>query len=336
MARILVTGSAGFIGSHFIDHTLQTTDHEVVALDGMTYAADLSRLTDLPAFDTSRVKVLWHDLRSPLNEGLVKEIGEVDWVVNFASDSHVDRSITDPVPFVMNNVSVVLNMLEYARLVEPEQFIQISTDEVYGDVAVGASKEWDCIRPSNPYSGSKAAQEAIAYSYWRSYSVPVVITNTMNNFGSRQHPEKFVPLVIRKILNNETINIHGSLNEYGMWKSGSRYWLHAKNHADAILFLLENHQPQMYPANDLLSRFNVVGDNELTNLEIVQVIEDILDKDAHITFEDFHSSRPGHDLRYALDGTKLALEGWKAPLALEESFRDTVEWFVANSERWLS
>jgi dTDP-glucose 4,6-dehydratase len=324
--RILATGGAGFIGSHFVNHVLEITNHEVVVLDALSYAGDVGRLTDLPAYDRDRASIFWHDLRAPIYDGLAERIDHIDWIVNFASDSHVDRSIKAPVPFVENNVSLMLNLLEYARIIKPRRFVQVSTDEVYGDIEVGASKEWDTIRPSNPYAASKAAQEALCYSYWRTFQTPLIITNTMNNFGERQHPEKFVPLVIGRIMRREPIGIHGVYSE-GSWKSGSRYWLHAKNHADAVLWLLENHVPVQHPAASLPSRFNVVGDEEHTNLEIVSMVEQIIGNMAYYHFEDFHSTRPGHDLRYALDGTKLKAAGWTPPLSFAESFKKTVEWY---------
>ena len=255
-----------------------------------------------------------------------------------ASDSHVDRSITHPVDFVQNNVNLTLNMLEYAREVRPEKFIQVSTDEVYGPAPVGHDhKEGEPHRPSNPYSASKSAQESIAYSYWRTYNVPVTITNTMNNFGERQHPEKYVPMVIKKIMSGEVIDIHSKPNEDKSWTIGSRVWLHARNHADAIQHILDNIDVVWYEDGEStpdIQRFNVAGEQEIDNLQIVNMIADIIGKEPVYELVDFHSSRPGHDLRYSLDGTKLKEYGWNAPISVAESFRRTVEWTMSRPD-WL-
>ncbi len=335
--RVLLTGGLGFIGSHTVEHWLRNTDWEIVVMDALRFSGRVERLTDIEAYDPERVSVVWHDLRSPIHNQLKETIGHVDHIVNMASDSHVDRSITDPVPFVQNNVNLVLNMLEYAKEVKPEKFIQISTDEVYGPAPVGYShKENEVHRPSNPYSASKSAQEAIAFSYWRTYGVPLIVTNTMNNFGERQHPEKYVPMVMKKILHRESIEVHGREREDGQWDIGSRVWLHARNHADAIQFILSNVPSQPFGDGVIEpEKFNVAGEKEINNLEIVELIEEILECDAVYRLVDFHSSRPGHDLRYSLDGTKLKEYGWNAPMSLEESFEKTINWTMKHPE-WLS
>ena len=228
-------------------------------------------------------------------------------------------------------------MLEYAREVMPQKFVQISTDEVYGPAPHGYShKENEVHRPSNPYSASKSAQEAIAFSYWRTYGVPLIITNTMNNFGERQHPEKYVPMVMKKILHRELIEVHGKEKDDGHWDIGSRVWLHARNHGDAIQFILNKVQPQLFSDSVIEpEKFNVAGEKEIDNLEIVDMIARILECDANYKLVDFHTSRPGHDLRYSLDGTKLKDYGWVAPMSLEESFEKTVNWTMKHPE-WLS
>lgn len=335
---VLLTGGLGFIGSHTVEHWLKNTDWNIVVLDALRFSGRVERLTDIEGYDPSRVQVMWHDLRAPLHGQLIENIGEVDYIVNMASDSHVDRSITDPVEFVQNNVNLVLHMLEYARYVQPEKFIQVSTDEVYGPAPAGHDHtEGEPHRPSNPYSASKSAQEAIAYSYWRTYGVPITITNTMNNFGERQHPEKYVPMVIRRILNNELIHVHGRVGDDG-WDIGSRVWLHARNHADAVQHILENVETIDYDDSTStpdIQRFNVAGDKEINNLEIVEMIGNILGTSPSYELTDYHSSRPGHDLRYSLDGTKLREHGWVAPISLEESFERTVVWTMENKQ-WLN
>jgi len=338
--RVLITGGAGFIGSHLIEHTLLTTDWDIVVLDGLTYAGDVARMTDSDYFDSSRVDIHWHDLRSPIGKTLKKKIGHVDYIINMASNSHVENSLVDPVPFIHSNVMLVCHMLEYAREVNPKKFIQVSTDEVYGNAPEGYShKEWDVIAPSNPYAGSKAAQEAIAYSYWRSYGTPIAITNTMNNFGERQDCEKFVPMVVKKLLNGETVQVHAEPTSFDdfepvAWKSGSRVWLHARNHADALLWMLREKDFNTHPKDKRPTRYNVAGEREIANDEIVRMVAKILDVEPKMKYLDFHSSRPGHDLRYSLDGEKLRKDGWVAPLSIDESFKKAVLWTVEN-KNWL-
>lgn len=338
MKRILLTGGLGFIGSHTVEHYLSNTDWHIVVIDSLRFAGRVERITEINGYNPNRVTLLWHDLRAPLHKMLRDQIGTVDYIVNMASDSHVDRSITDPVDFVQNNVSLVLNMLEYARIAKPQTFIQVSTDEVYGPAAQGYShKEGEPFAPSNPYAASKAAQESIAFSYWRTFGVPLVITNTMNNFGERQDIEKFVPMTIHKIIAGEKNLIHAR-EVNGKWISGARVWLHARNHADAIQYILENCPPRAYSSDDDVTqpvRFNVAGDREITNLEIVQMVEKILGKKALIEYIDFHSQRPGHDLRYSLDGTKLREAGWQMPISTEQSFERMVNWMLAN-KHWLN
>lgn len=335
MKRVLLTGIGGFIGSHFLEHLLEHTDWEIVGIASWHHKGIPERVLDSLIYQRhrDRVSVLTHDLTTPFSEHTKARIGPVDYIVNLASDSHVDRSITDPVPFVLNNVNLMLNMLEYAREVKPKSFIQISTDEVYGVAPVGVNfPEWASIMPSNPYSASKAAQEAIAIGYWRTYGVPVIISNTMNNFGQRQDPEKFVPLVIRKVLNGETVTLHAYP---GCQVAGSRFYLHARNHADAVLFLLNNVDPPLYSKGDSLpGRFNIVGDKEVDNLSMAQFIADTIGKPLLYTMVDSHESRPGHDTRYALDGTKIRELGWKAPVEFEPSLIATIEWTLKNPE-WL-
>jgi dTDP-glucose 4,6-dehydratase len=247
-----------------------------------------------------------------------------------ASDSHVDRSITDPAPFIINNTALVVNMLELARKIQPEVFLQVSTDEVYGAAPKGyAHKEWDTILPSNPYSASKAGQEAACISYWRTFGVPVIITNTMNIIGERQDSEKFVPKVMFSLENNTPMTIHGTEENIG-----SRYYLHARNQADGLLFIIKNLPAASYPNADRPDRYNIVGEREIDNLTMAKMVAFYWGKELDYVLEDFHTTRPGHDLRYALDGKKLADAGWVAPVPLEQSLKATVEWTKKNPQ-WL-
>jgi len=332
--RILITGSAGFIGTHLVEHIVANTDWEIVGLDSFKHRGDSVRITNSEHQPPDRYKIFTHDLSTPLSHRLIEKIGKVDYIVNMASDSHVDRSITDPVPFVMNNVSIALNMLEYAKEAKPKIFIQISTDEVYGPALTGVNHaEWSTILPSNPYSASKAAQEALAISYWRTYNVPVIITNTMNNFGEYQDCEKFIPMLIKKINAGKQVTIHGKKGDIG-----ARYYLHARNKADALLFILKNTKPTLYKDNMekvvIPDRYNIVGDVEINNLEMAQIVAKMLNKKLKYILEDFHACRSGHDRRYALDGTKLRELGWEAPVNFEQSLKRTIEWTLERPE-WL-
>tara|TARA_Y100001937_G_C7135562_1_gene339804 strand:- start:2925 stop:3974 length:1050 start_codon:yes stop_codon:yes gene_type:complete len=339
---ILVTGADGFIGSHFVDYVLKNTDKRILIVCGWRRGGIGQRLRDIQSQDPdgwkSRVSVFSHDLAHPfsmLDAIKVNRFG-TDHVVHFAAESHVDRSIKNPSDVIQNNVMVTVNMLDLSRkIVGLKSFVQISTDEVYG-AAPGnyCHKEWDPIIPSNPYSASKAAQEAVAISYWRTYGVPVILTNTMNNIGERQTADKFLPMVIRKVLSGEVVDIH-SVNDV----VGSRFYLHAFNHADAINFVLNSAVQYEVPGrqgpfSDRPFRANVVGELELNNLELASIVAEEAGKELKYRLIDAHSSRPGHDLRYALDGSFMESKGWTPPVPLILSIKKTVRWYLNNKE-WL-
>ncbi len=333
--RVLLTGVAGFMGSHVLQHFLTNTDWEIVGIASWKHKGTPERVEEVLKTDhtwKSRVEIITHDLASPLTERTIERIGNIDYIVNVASESHVDRSIEDPVPFIQNNVNLMLTMLELARKIKPTVFLHISTDEVYGPAPYGHNfEEWSTIRPSNPYSGSKAAQEAIAISYWRTYGVPLIITNTMNLFGEMQDSEKYTAQLVRKIQSGLEVHVHGTPNLVG-----SRYYLHARNQADALLFILNNLPPHLYSEDvDRPDRYNIVGDKELDNLEMAEAVADALNiKNFIYKFVDHHSTRPGHDRRYALDGSKLKELGWSAPLTFEKSLKRYVDWTLKNPT-WL-
>lgn len=332
MTRILVTGIGGFIGAHVLDHLLTTTDWEIVGLDSFRHKGLSERITSSLRYQEHRrrVTILTHDLRAPISDRLGSHL-RAEYILNLASESHVDRSITDPVPFVENNVSLVLNLLEHARKVPPVAFIQVSTDEVYGPMTGDRGfPEWSTILPSNPYSASKAAQEAIAIAYWRTYGVPVILTNTMNNYGEKQDPEKYLPLLVRSILAGQEVSIHGSTGDVG-----SRFWLHARNHADALLWILQHTIPVMFPDASRPSRYNVVGDVRMDNLTFAQRVAKTLDRPLRWCFAPNPRTRPGHDLHYGLDGSLLAGLGWKAPLDFATSLDQTIHWYERHPE-WLT
>jgi dTDP-glucose 4,6-dehydratase len=326
-AHLLLTGGCGFAGSHFCEHILVNTDWQITVLDGLTYAGDPARIYEAGKFDRNRVRIFWHDLNSPIMPTLERRIGPVDYVVNMASNSHIDHSIADPVPFVKNNINVALHMLEYARGQKLKSFVQIETDEIYGSIEPDGKPyaEWSSINPSNAYSASKSCQGAIAIAYWRTYGVPLVLVTPMNLFGERQDREKFIPKCIRAIALGEKILIHGTPQNIG-----SRHWLHARNIADAILFLLKR-PVATYPEADRPDRYNVVGER-LDNLQMACRIAKIMGMPLEYRFDHNPRSRPGHDLHYGLDGSKLAALGWKAPLDLDTSLERTVKWLQLNPE----
>lgn len=332
---MLITGISGSIGVHFMAHIFQHTDWEIIGTDSFRHKGWSDRVKQTleghPDWE-QRLTIITHDLTAPFSEMTKRKMGKIDIIISMASLSDVQASIENPTEFIYSNTAIVTNLLEYAREVKPEAFIQISTDEVYGASGKGQQhKEWSPIIPSNPYAASKACQEAIAISYWRTYGVPVIITNTMNNFGEMQQSSKFPALIQKKIANNETVIIHGSADG----DIGTRYYLHSRNHADAILYILNNLPAAKYADNAMLpDRYNVTGDKQVSNLELAQVIAKAMNKELKYEIEDYHSTRPGHDRHYGLDGTKLKNLGWKSPLSFEESIKQTIEWQINNPE-WL-
>jgi len=331
--KILLTGACGFVGHHFVEGILKETDWDIVILDGLNYAGDPNRLTNISIWEQEkhRVKFIWWDLRSELNFSIEKEIGEVDYVVHLAAESHVDRSITNARPFFMANVIGTLHLLEWARLHPVKKFIYFSTDEVFGPIMEGGWKEDARHAPGNPYSASKAGAEDLCLAYANTYKLPIVITNTMNVTGERQHPEKFIPLVIKKVLNGEKVTIHSNPDKT---KAGSRFYIHARNALKAVLFILTKTDETIDVKNPSQGRFNIVGEKEVDNLELAQFIANIVGKPLNYEMVDFHSSRPGHDLRYGLDGTKLKSLGFEYPSTFEQSLTKTINWELKNKE-WL-
>lgn len=327
--KLLLTGVAGFAGAHCLEHLLENTDWDIYGVDSLKHSGNIARVEQVLAKKpdwNERFNFLLIDLAKEPNK--MMELPLVDYIINMASESHVDRSISTPVPFVKNNVDLTLNVLEYARLASPDVFIQISTDEVYGPMTEEPYVEWERFLPSNPYSASKAAQEMIAISYWRTYGVPLVITNCMNMIGEMQDVEKFVPLLIKKMLANEEVSIHGSPEDMG-----SRYYLHARNHADALLFILENVPPVDYDQDHHYpEKFHIIGDTRVGNLEMAEKVARLIGQPLHYKFD--ASVRPGHDLHYGLDGSKLHALGWRMPLSFEQSLKRTVDNYMEHPQ-WL-
>ncbi len=336
MKRVLITGGNGFIAHHIVEHILKNTDWEIVCLDRLSNpnVNGYDKLKDIDAFDNKRVYLKQKDLNSEIGEGLIKEIGHIDYILHVAANSHVDDSITNPTSFINNNVKSTLTMLEYARKLKSlKKFLYFSTDEVYGTAPKGVNyKEGDRYNPGNPYSASKATCESICYAYSNTYKLPIVITNTMNVLGERQHPSKFLPKIMNKVLDNEAIEIHSDKSKT---KAGSRFYIHARNVADAMLFILDNTDETLDNIDASKGKFHIVGEKEIDNLKLAKLVAGYMGKESlKYRMVDFHSSRPGHDLRYAMSGDKLAKLGWVPPVSIEGSIKNIVEWSLAN-KTWL-
>lgn len=324
--RVLITGGAGFIGHHVVEHILNTTDWNVVCLDRLDTSGNLNRLAEVLLVHPgkARVEVLFHDLRAAIAPQLAKQIGEVDAIFHIAAATHVDRSIECPMEFVLDNVVATCNILDYARTLKSlQRFMYFSTDEVFGPIEKGTYNEWDRYNSGNPYAATKAGGEELCLAYRNTYRLPVVISHCMNVFGERQHPEKFIPSTIQKVRDGETVLIHADPTKT---KAGSRFYIHARNVAAAILFLFQHAA--------LGEKYNIVGEREVDNLEMAQFIAAAVGQPLRYELVDFHSSRPGHDLRYGLNGDLMASMGWKLPVNFESSLQRTVAWTL-NHPRWM-
>jgi dTDP-glucose 4,6-dehydratase len=324
MKKVLITGGAGFIGHHLVKVLLDRTDWRLTLIDRLDSSGNLNRLAEIGAAKNHRVKFVYHDLRAPANDQLAAQIGAHDYILHLAAATHVDRSISNPMEFVQDNVVGTCNILDFARLVGCEKFINFSTDEVFGPAPHGvAYAEDDRYNAGNPYAATKAGAVQLGLSYHNTYKLPVITTHTMNVIGTRQHPEKMVPMTIAKVDRGEEVLIHADPT---CTKAGSRFYIDAENVADAILFLLHNGKPG--------EKYNIVGEREMDNLELAKRIARAVGKPLHHRLIDFHSQRPGHDLRYALSGTKMATLGWTPPCRIEESIEKIVAWTL-STPRWL-
>lgn len=324
--KVLITGGCGFIGHHVVEHFLLNTDYEISIIDKLNYASfGLDRLRSIPCDKDPRVKVFTTDLSYPLSQGLRQELGDVNTIIHMAAESHVDNSIKEPRVFFQNNINGTVEMLEYARELDSlENFFYFSTDEVYGYAPDGVDyKEWDRHKPTNPYSAAKSAAENICVAYENTYKIPIMSVNVMNAFGERQHVEKFIPMTIKNILHGNKVLIHSYPNKE---RAGSRFYIHARNIAEAVLFLTKK--------GELGEKYNIVGEKEVDNLELAQFIANVVGKPLNYEMVDFHSKRPGHDLRYSLCGEKMNSIGWQIPVGFEEALTKTIEWTLEN-QRWL-
>ena len=330
MKKILITGLCGLMGSNLCEHILKNTDWEIIGIDKLNYASNgFDRLRDINAYDDKRVKVLAADLSLPFPMGLHQEIGKVDYVVHLAAETHVDRSLEDSIPFVKSNVLGTAYLLEYIKKYQPnlKKYIGFNTDEVFGPASEGVyHKETDKFYPSNPYSGAKGGQWCMEYVFAHSFGLPIILTHTMNLVSERQHPEKFLPKTIKAIINNEKVILHGVKGTMS-----SRKWIHARNVADAVLFLLDKGVPE--------ESYNIVGEEkdvlEMANIVCKEIKGRELREDEYEVI-DVHSLRKGHDLRYSLDDSKMRGLGWIPPMNLEESLIKTIQWSLKKeNQRWL-
>ena len=314
--KILVTGGAGFIGSNFVDNLLKTESawDEIIVLDLLTYAGNLSNLE--VALGNPKVRFIKGDIRDAELVGNV--MSQIDTVVHFAAESHVDRSISNPNEFISTNVLGTNTLLNAALHSEIARFIHVSTDEVYGSIDFGSWDEQWPLSPNSPYSASKASSDLVALSYHRTYSLPVVVTRCSNNYGKYQFPEKLIPLAITNLIDDKPVPIYGDgLN--------SRDWLDVRDHCEALNSVIENGK-----AGEI---YNIGGGKELSNNEIVKLLinEFGLD-DSYIEFVD---DRKGHDRRYSVSCSKLVSDcGYQPKYVFEESLKETVEWYRANQAWW--
>jgi dTDP-glucose 4,6-dehydratase len=337
--KILITGGAGFIAHHLVDKILSSTDWEIITLDRLDFSVNLNRLHEVvssyPKIEQKRVKVVHHDLKAELNQEISAVIGKIDYISHLAAGSHVDRSITYPLEFVMDNVVGTANILNYARKIDSlERFAYFSTDEIFGPAPGGVYyKEYDRYNSTNPYSATKAGAEELVVAFENTYGLPSLITHTMNVFGERQNPEKYIPMVIKKVRDNKTVTVHANSAKT---VAGSRHYIHAEDVAEALIFLYNYDLSKVTsdPTGVKCQKFNIVGKDEIDNLSLANFIASIQNKELKYQMVDFHSQRPGHDLRYSLDGTKMEQMGW-APKSAYDQLASTIDWTLKN-DRWLS
>jgi len=337
----LITGGAGFIAHHVVDHILQNTDWNIVCLDRLDISGNLNRLHDMlkdhdARMVSERVRIIYHDLRAEINSQIAADIGPVDMVLHLAASSHVDRSIANPMEFVQNNIVATVNLLDYARLRFPnlERFVYFSTDEIFGPAPAGVAYcEYDRYNSTNPYSASKAGGEELCVAYENTYKMPIMITHTMNVFGERQHPEKFIPSTIKKVRDGETVVVHADPTRT---QAGTRMYIHARDVAEGLMHILtlQGYRHIGDYGGAQCPKFNLVGTEEIDNLTLAKSIAHSVGHELVYEMTDFHSSRPGHDLRYALDGNLLKSLGWEPRIRLSERIDSMVKWTLANP-RWL-
>jgi len=313
--KVLVTGGCGFIGSNFIRYLFEARGDgvSIVNLDKLTYAANPASLSDLE--DRPGYRFVKGDIADP--QAVREAMEGCTDVVNFAAETHVDRSLLGDASFIETDVRGVFVLLEEARRRGLRRFIQISTDEVYGSISNGSFAEDAALNPRNPYAASKAGGDRLAYSYWASYRLPVVITRASNNYGPYQYPEKLIPLFVTNAIDGEPLPLYGDGRNV-------RDWLYVRDHAAAIDFLLESGEPG--------EAYNIGGGNETENLEITRrVLKELGRPESLIRFVD---DRPGHDRRYSLDTRKLAALGFRPSTPLDRGLSETISWYREREDWW--
>ena len=313
MKSILVTGGAGFIGSNFIRYILKTSKCRVINLDKLTYSGNLSNLKDLK--NNPRYKFVKGDI---CNKRLVASlVKRCDGIINFAAESHVDRSIKDATEFIRTNIHGTQILLDAAKKYRIKRFIQISTDEVYGSIKKGSFNENSPIKPNSPYAASKAAADLLVRSYFVTYKSPVIIVRSSNNFGPFQYPEKVIPLFITNSIDNKRLPLYAD-------GSNVREWIYVLDNCDAINYVF-NH-------GKIGEIYNIGSENELKNIDLTKKILKILKKSQNLI--KFVKDRPGHDKRYALDSSKLRKLGWKPKKKFDKALGETVNWYKENTKWW--
>ena len=311
--RVLVTGGAGFIGGNFARSLLERGVPEVWVYDKLTYAGNRDNLSDLESAPGFRF--IHADICDPL--AVDEAVAECDAIVNFAAETHVDRSLLEPAGFIQTNVYGTFVLLEAARRHGVRRFVQVSTDEVYGDIAVGYSNEADRLHPRSPYSASKAGAEMMVLAYVETHAFPAVITRGSNTYGPYQYPEKFIPLMITNALEGRKLPVYGDGLQV-------RDWIHVRDHCAGIDFALR--------AGNAGEVYNIGGGNERQNINVVREILRILDRPDDLI--QHVEDRLGHDRRYALDTGKLRALGWKPETHFAEGLRETVDWYLARRDWW--
>jgi dTDP-glucose 4,6-dehydratase len=310
--KMLITGGAGFIGTNFVHYIHENYDYDIVVLDKLTYAGDKDNLKDV----LNDITFIKGDIGS--EEDVKTAMQGCDLVVNFAAETHVDRSITDPSIFVKTDVLGTYNLLEYVRKYDVEKYLQISTDEVYGSIENGSFTEESNIDPSSPYSASKAGGDVLVSAYHKTYGLPALITRSSNNYGPYQYPEKLIPLFILNAMQNKPLPVYGKgLNV--------RDWIYVMDNCSGVDTVLNK--------GKFGEVYNIGGGNEKTNIEITQLILNILGKpESLITYVE---DRLGHDLRYSLDSTKTRKLGWEPEWDFESGLKETVKWYQENKDLFI-
>ena len=313
--RILVTGGAGFIGSHLVRRLVINSGDTVVNLDALKYSGNLENVSDLAGH--ARYRFVQGDICDADLVATVLRDERIDGIINCAAETHVDRSITEPLAFAKTDVIGTATLLDAARAIGVTRFLQVSTDEVYGSVETGHSTEEDLIAPRSPYAASKAGGDLLVRSYWTTYQFPVVITRGSNTYGPNQYPEKFIPLFITNAIDDQPLPLYGD----GRYR---RDWLSVDDHAAGIEHVFRHGTPGMV--------YNVGGGNERENIVVAEAILDQLGKPRSLIRH--VQDRPGHDRRYAVDCARLRGSGWTPRVAFESGLKETVEWYLTHQSWW--